>query len=150
MRGRPSPRGLTINAEQRDKLEATFWAVSTPTKVNTYRQFLNKDDLKNLLAVPTERVERVKEYFLSSGASDVKVSPYNDMLTVSMRVAEVERALATRISAFTHNERTGFRLLRASMGYSVPASLSGDVSMVDLLQFPRHNMELHLLQNLLM
>lgn len=128
---------LTIDAEQRDKLEAAFWAVSTPTKVNTYRQFLNKDDLKNLLAVPTERVERVKEYFLSSGASDVKVSPYNDMLTVSMRVAEVERALATRISAFAHNERTGFRLLRASMGYSVPASLAGDVSMVDLLQFPR-------------
>ncbi len=128
---------LAIEPERREKLETTFWAVSTPSKVDTYRKFLNKADLKGLLAVPSERVERVKEHFLAHGASAVKVSAYNDMLTVSMRVAEVERALATRISAFTHAERTEMRILRASTGYSVPVALAADVAMVDLLQFPR-------------
>lgn len=140
----PAPRdekmtlsvALSVAPSAREKLESTFWAVSNPKKPS-YGKYLSKEDLKDLLTVPAERVERVREHFLSNGASAAKASAYNDAITVTMPVAAVERALSTRISAFTHVEQTDFRILRASTSYSVPLALADDVAMVDLLQFPR-------------
>jgi len=139
----PAPRdemmtltvALTIAAERREKLERVFWAVSDPKKP-TYGSYLNKVELKEMLAVPEARVERVRQHFLSHGAESAKASAFNDMVTVAMKVEAVDRALSTRIAAFTHVERTGYRILRAATGYSVPMALADDVRMVDLLQFP--------------
>jgi tripeptidyl-peptidase-1 len=127
---------LTVAPEARAALEKVFWAVSDP-KNPKYGQHTTKAALKQTLAVPSYRVSRVQEHFLTHGASSAVASAYDDMLTVKMPVAAVERALQTTISAFTHIERPDVRILRASAGYKVPLALSDDIAMVDLLQFPR-------------
>ena len=127
---------LRVHPERRSKLEKVFWAVSDLNS-NSYGKYLTKTEIKELLAVPMDRVERVKAHFRSNGAKSVHLSAYNDMLTVKMAVADVERALSTKIGAYTHLERDYVRILRASTTYKVPIEIANDVAMVDLLQFPR-------------
>ena len=82
---------VVLQAPGRDALEKTFWAVSTPTNP-AYGQHKKLDEIAAILAVPQERVDRVKAHFGS--ATSLTLSPTRDMLKVRIPVAAAERALA--------------------------------------------------------
>ena len=125
---------VVLQAPGRDALEKTFWAVSTPTNP-AYGQHKKLDEIAAILAVPQERVDRVKAHFGS--ATSLTLSPTRDMLKVRMPVAAAERALACELHAFDHPSKPGKLLVRASTHYSLPSSLADDVVMVgELMQFP--------------
>lgn len=142
--GKPAPGtqmkltvALKIEAAQRAELERTFWAVSDPRN-ERYGKHLTVDEVTEILEVPSARVERVRMHFARSGAIRTKVNPNRDMITVTLPVAAAELALETKIHEFEHKERKGVKIMRASAGYSLPASIADDVVMVgELLQFPR-------------
>ena len=125
---------VVLQAPGRDALEKTFWAVSTPTDP-AYGQHKKLDEIAAILAVPQQRVDRVKAHFGS--AASLTLSPTRDMLKVRMPVAAAERALACELHAFDHPSKPGKLIVRASTHYSLPSSLADDVVMVgELLQFP--------------
>lgn len=125
---------LAIASEKRALLEKTLFDVSDPDSA-TYGQHLGHNELKALLAVPTEQVSRVQAFFAEGRST---LSPHGDVLTVTMRAGAVERALQTKLAFFEHSQQRSTRIIRASSTYSVPAPLAADVTMVgELLQFPR-------------
>lgn len=128
---------LAVEPSAKSSLEATFWAVSDPKNAR-YGQHLSQAQLKTLLAVPEARTERVRAFFSSLSTSATAMpNKYGDSITLTLPVADVERALTTSIGAFTHTERPDVRILRATSGYSLPAAIAADVQMVgELLQFP--------------
>ena len=129
---------LVVEPAARDALEAAFWAVSEPESTR-YGQHLNVPALKDLLAVPRSRMERVRDYFLTLGASEATPSPFDDVLTVRIKAADAERALQTSLGAYVHTLRPDVgHIIRASTRYSLPTNLARDVSMIgELHQFPR-------------
>ena len=128
---------LEIAPEKMEALEATFWAVSDP-KDERYGKHLTKSELRTLLDMPTERVARVSDFFMTHGAHSAVASDFKDTVTVTAPVAAIERALQTNIGAFTHRQRANVRILRAQTSYSLPVELDSDLKMVgELLQFPR-------------
>lgn len=95
---------LSLEPKKRDALEAAFWAVSTPTNPR-YGQHYSVAAIADLLGVDAGKVDRVKDFFVTAGALEATASPFNDVLTVRIRVADAERALRTTIGAYTHRER---------------------------------------------
>jgi len=127
---------LKVEDEQRAKLEQIFWDVSDPQHAK-YGQHLTRDEITKVLDVPQSRVDLVKEYFMSAGATSVEVNPNNDMLTVTMNAAKVESALETKLGMFTHSE-SDISIVRAQGSYHLPEEVHEHVALVgDLLQFPR-------------
>ena len=127
---------LKVDDEARANLETIFWEVSDPDHEH-YGQHLSLEELAQVMNVPSSRVDKVKQYFLSHGATSVVVSPTNDMLTVHMPVVKLETALRTTLSKFTHKERPAVSVVRASAPYSLPEDIAKEVTMVgELLQFP--------------
>uniref|UniRef100_A0A7S4Q8B6 subtilisin n=1 Tax=Alexandrium monilatum TaxID=311494 RepID=A0A7S4Q8B6_9DINO len=128
---------LRLDEGRREELERTFWEVSDPTHPR-YGRHLNSEALAKLLAVPEERAERVRSYFLAAGAREAAASPSRDMISVVMPVRVAEAALQTTLHLYSHKERRQTQIVRASAGYSLPADIARDVMMVgELLQFPR-------------
>lgn len=137
---------LRVDEDRRSELEKKFWEVSNP-KHEDYGKYLSTSEITEILAVPQERVQKVRAYFMNAGAKSTVVAPNQDMLTVIASVATAEAALNTTLHYFSHNERTHVRILRASHHYWLPADIAEHVSMVgELLQFPR--LRLKKLQNL--
>jgi tripeptidyl-peptidase-1 len=127
---------LKVDDEAQVNLEEIFWKVSDPDDVN-YGQHLSLEELAQVMNVPLKRVEKVKNYFLSHGATSVKVSPTKDMLTVQMPVTKLETALRTKLDKYTHKEHKKVSIVRASRPYSLPEEIASEVVMVgELLQFP--------------
>ena len=127
---------LRLDDKARSDLESIFWKVSDPDHKD-YGKHLSLEELTKVLAVPSSRVEKVSKYFEKMGASEIKVSPTGDMLTVHMPVPKLETALNTKIGKFTHKEHTKMSVLRASTTYSLPEEIANDVAIVgELLQFP--------------
>ena len=85
---------LKVDDAARANLETIFWEVSDPDHEH-YGQHLSLEELAQVMNVPSSRVDKVKQYFLSHGATSVVVSPTNDMLTVHMPVVKLETALRT-------------------------------------------------------
>jgi len=128
---------LKVDQAKRALLEKTFWEVSDP-KHEKYGQHMTVDDITKLFDVPQERVDAVVEYFKKSGATTVEVNPNKDMITVKMAAADTEKALRTKLGFFTHSERSGMRIVRASGHYHLPDDIAPHVSLVgEMLQFPR-------------
>ena len=130
---------LHIAQAGRDALEAAFWAVSDPDSTS-YGRHLNIEKIRDLLAVPADRVERVRDFFREYGAVEIEVGPFNDVLHVRMAAWDVERALETKLGAFVHSSRPemGGTLIRARARGSLPDHLAADVDIVgELHQFPR-------------
>jgi len=126
---------VRVDEGRRTALERVFWEVSDPDHAN-YGKHLSRDEITELLAVPEERAERIRSYFVSQGATEAIVSPNRDMITVTMPVAAVEAALHTSIHVFGHNHHK-VQITRASTGYSLPVDVAKDVLLVgELLQFP--------------
>jgi len=121
----------------RKALEQLFWQVSDPTHAK-YGEYLSIASIADVLAVPKERVQRVRDHFAAAGAQ-VSVSPYGDALTLTMRAADADAALATDLFWFKHKHHAQApRIVRAASSYSLPPSIASDVLMVgELLQFPR-------------
>jgi len=128
---------LRVDEGRRADLERVFWAVSDPQHPR-YGQHLSLEAVTELLAVPEERVERVRSYFLRAGAHEAATSPNRDMISVTMPVAIAEGALQTTLHTFVHKERQETQIVRASASYFLPADVAMDVTMIgELLQFPR-------------
>lgn len=127
---------LKVDPAARAALEAIFWEVSDPDH-EKYGQHLSLEALAQVMAVPSTRVEKVKQYFLNQGATSVVVSPTKDMLTVHMPVIKLETALRTKLSKFVHKSHHKVSVVRASTPYSLPEEIANEVEMVgELLQFP--------------
>eukprot|EP00421_Protoceratium_reticulatum_P041138 CAMPEP_0168449620 /NCGR_PEP_ID=MMETSP0228-20121227/47695_1 /TAXON_ID=133427 /ORGANISM="Protoceratium reticulatum, Strain CCCM 535 (=CCMP 1889)" /LENGTH=585 /DNA_ID=CAMNT_0008464173 /DNA_START=43 /DNA_END=1800 /DNA_ORIENTATION=- len=132
----PLTVAIRVDEDRRAMLERAFWEVSDPRHPN-YGQHRSIKEITELLAIPEERVERVRARFLAAGAASAIVAPNRDMISIGMAVSAVEALLETTIHVFGHMHVQGTRVLRASRGYSLPADLAEDVVMVgDLLQFP--------------
>jgi len=128
---------LKLDPTRHAALESTLLSVSDP-KSSEYGEHKTHAQIKDILAVPQEQVERVRQFFKGEGALAVEESPTSDMLTVAMRVADVEHALQTSLHVFSHRETPSVKIVRAKSQYSLPAELAKDVTVVgELLQFPR-------------
>jgi len=128
---------LRLDVSRRADLERVFEEVSNPDHEN-YGKHLTIERITELLAVPSEQVERVRSHFVTAGATEAIVAPNRDMITVTMPVAVAEAAMLTKIHFFTHKKHLNApRILRASRAYHLPLTIADDVSMVgELLQFP--------------
>lgn len=132
---------VRLDDDRRSELERVFWEVSDPSH-ERYGKHLSIDEITQLLAVPPARAERVRSYFLSAGAKEATVSPNRDMISVTMPAEVAEASLQTRLHFFSHDEHQHARIVRASTGYALPASIAKEVLMVgELLQFPRLRMK---------
>jgi len=86
--------------------------------------------------VPKAQIDRVTDFWKLNGAAAVEVHPAKDTLTVAISVADVERALSTRLATFAHSNSPAL-IVRATQTYSLPADVAADVTMVgELHQFP--------------
>lgn len=132
---------LKVEDDRRAMLEKTFWEVSDP-KHEKYGQHLTTNDITELLDVPQPRVDAVLKYFEEAGGVDptwsYSVAVNKDMITLGLPAAVAEKALKTKLGFFTHSERSGRRIVRASTAYYLPENISSHVELVgELLQFPR-------------
>jgi len=127
---------VRIDEDRRAALEQKFWEVSDP-KNDNYGQYLSRDQVTELLAVPQDRVERVSEYLSGHGCTDIKVAPQQDIVSVECPASAIEAALNTKLHFFTHKEQPEIEIVRASEHYHLPEHMLTDVTMVgELLQFP--------------
>jgi len=128
---------LTVESERRSALEVTLLAVSDPRSPD-YGKHKSHAQIKEILAVPATRIARVRDFFKSHGAIAIEEAPTSDVLTVAMRVADVEKALATTLKTFSHTDASDVKIVRASSSYSLPAEVAKDLTMIgELVQFPR-------------
>jgi len=128
---------LRVDTDRIAELERVLYEVSDPDQ-EKYGQHLTQQDVTALLAVPQERVEQARAYFVAAGADEVAVAPNSDMLTVTMSAAAAEAALNTRLHTFQHSEHASAAIVRAGAPYYLPAKVAEHVTMVgELLQFPR-------------
>jgi len=137
----PTEQSLTftvavrVDEERRAALEKVFWEVSDPDNIQ-YGNHLTLENVTELLAVPLERSNLVRNYFLDAGATSASVAPSRDMITVTMPVSAAEAALSTTFHVFGHNHHKT-QIIRASAFYGLPRTVAEHVIMVgELLQFP--------------
>ena len=122
---------IAVEPDARAKLESIFWAVSEPES-ERYGRHLSIEAIADVLAVPEARVARVRSFFHEHGATEVIASPYNDVLSVRMSCANVERALQTSLGAYEHVERPEVgAIIRATQSYSLPDAIASDVRAPD-------------------
>jgi tripeptidyl-peptidase-1 len=128
---------LKIDDDAAKNLETIFWAVSDPDHAD-YGKHLTIEQVRDVLAVPDQRVEKVSAFFREHcGPASVTVAPHRDVLGVDCAVPDLERALETKIASFVHKERPSVKVLRAAKTYSLPADIAEEVVMVgELHQFP--------------
>jgi len=135
---------VRVDDGPRAALEQLLWEVSDPDHDN-YGRHLSIDAVTELLAVPLERVERIRDHFLAAGAVTAEVAPNRDMIRVAMPASAAESCLETRLHFFSHREHSAVRIIRASRSYSLPSVVAQDVLMVgELLQFPMLHPKLNL------
>lgn len=128
---------LRVDENRRAELERIFWEVSNPKHAN-YGKYLSLDEVTNILGIPQQRVDLVKNYFEQEGAT-LALAPNKDMMTVTMSVATAEKLLNTSFFYFTHPAHKGRPIMRAFQ-YHLPEHVSREVTMVgEILQFPRVN-----------
>lgn len=127
---------VRIDDDGRAALEQKFLEVSDPKSAN-YGQYLSRDEVTEMLAVPRDRIERIQEYLSGHGCTDIKVAPQQDVVSVECPVSAIETALDTELHFFTHPEHSDVQIVRASQHYHLPDHMTRDVTMVgELLQFP--------------
>ncbi len=130
---------VRVDVAGRDALERDFWAVSDPGH-ERYGHHLSVHEIRDRLAVPRARTERVRLFFARAGATSIDVNPFGDMMTVRLSVDAADRALHTDILEYFHVEKPTVRIFRASSRYSLPAKIATDVSLIgELLHFPALN-----------
>ena len=101
-----------------------------------YGNHKTTDEIAEILAVPKVQISRVVDFWKLNGAAAVEVHPTKDTLTVAISVADVERALSTRLSTFAHANSPA-HIVRATQSYSLPVEIAVDVAIVgELHQFP--------------
>jgi len=139
----PSDKVLTltvamrVEAAARTELERLFWEVSDP-KSEKYGAYRNLDEITQILAVPKESVQVVRQHFLTAGAISAESAPTGDMITVVTPVHAAEVALNTTLHTFVHSEHEKVTIIRAATHYALPGGVAERVNMVgELLQFPR-------------
>jgi len=127
---------VRLDEEQRADLERTFWEVSDPKHAN-YGKFLSRDEVREMIDVPQDRLERIQDYLTSHGCTDINTASQRDVVSVACPVSAIETALDTKLHFFTHQEHTDTQIVRASQHYHLPEHVARDVVMVgELLQFP--------------
>jgi len=127
---------VRVDDDRRADLEKMFWEVSNPKHEN-YGKYLTRDEITQVLAVPSSRVERITNYVVAHGCTNAQIAHNQDVLSVACPVSAIEAALNTKLHFFTHQEHTDVQIVRASQAYSLPELMSRDIVMVgELLQFP--------------
>jgi len=133
----PLTVALKLPEGRRADLERTLLEVSDPTNAD-YGKHRTHAELKQILGVPADQVDRVRNFWKSAGAVAVEVSPTSDAMTVAISVASAEAALSTQLGQFSHPSMEKARIVRALAPVSVPSNLANDVLYVgELHQFPR-------------
>ena len=94
---------VRIDDDRRAELERMFWEVSDPKHAN-YGEHKSRDEITEVLAVPQNRVDRVRDYFASQGMTNLIVAPNRDIITATGPVSAVEAALDTQLHFFTDRE----------------------------------------------
>lgn len=128
---------LKIEEDAARNLEDIFWKVSDPDH-EEYGNHLSIEQVRDVLNVPKERVEKVASFFREHCGEDaVTVAPHRDVLGVDCDVSKLENALQTEIVQFSHKERPQVKVMRAAKPYSLPTDVAEHVVMVgELHQFP--------------
>lgn len=105
-----------------------MWQVSYPTSPS-YGKYLSTEQIGDMVAPPSERLERLFSWLRESGVSpdQCELSLHRDFLTVSLSVSSAESLLKTEFFDFVHS--SGKLLSRASV-YHVPLSLGSDLDFI--------------------
>lgn len=128
--------GLKVESENLANLEKIFWDVSDPDHAS-YGQHLSIEEVRDVLAVPSTRIEKVRAWLQGAGAERITLNPHKDMFEVDISAQHLERMLHTKLHEFSHKEHKNVVITRASAQYWVPSDISSHVNIVgELLQFP--------------
>jgi len=126
---------LKVGRKELMALEKTFFEVSDPDH-ERYGQHLSIEDVRDLLAVPEKRIQRVRTW-LEEHSGKVELNAHRDTFTVIMRHEDLERMVNTEIHRFVHKDSEKVSVYRAAKQYYVPIDISHEINMIgELLQFP--------------
>lgn len=123
-----APVRVTFALKQRnlDKLEAKFWAVSTPGSAE-YRQFLSRDEIITMIAPHSHDRTTVIAFLQEHGVTDI--IDRRDNLVAHTTAAVIEKMFDTKLYIFRHNESKK-EIIRQMGAYSLPTEILALVDMV--------------------
>jgi len=112
--------------------------ISTPTSKN-YGKFLSVDEIKDLIAPSSEKVDAVLKFLASFGVTgeNARVSKVNDMVHARVPATVAAEMLGTEFAKFTSTKSSKINLIRATKPYSLPSEIAEIVNLVDdIVRFP--------------
>ena len=116
--------------------EGVFEAVSTPGNP-MYKQYLNVDQVTEMLAPEQESVDAVVYLLAQYGITEHSINRNRDMITAEIPVHAAEKMFETELAEFEHATMSEHTMVRATKGYSLPAVVAEHVAFVEpLLRFP--------------
>ena len=128
---------LKRTVSQRQQIEKKLLEVSKPDSPS-YGHHLSKNEVQQQFFIPSESQQIVEKYLISQGIKNFRISPLNDLVFVTMTLAEAETVLNTKFAAFHHNFFTEDRILRITKPYYLPEEVAQVVSLVDdIIRFPK-------------
>ena len=116
---------VALNVQELERLEAKFWAVSTPGS-SEYGSFLEPAEIVNIIKPSQADHDKVVAFF---AASKAQVTSHKDSLLVECTVAEAEQLLSTQLFGFTHS-KSGRRVTRQWGAYSIADAIDAQVHFV--------------------
>lgn len=131
------PVKMLVGLKQRnlDKLEAMFWAVSTPGS-DEYRNFKTQAEIMSVIAPAAEDVKTVQAWLVANGVEPKNIKNLGDAFEVKTTVQVAERLANTQLHMWT-NEKTGKKLARISGTWGIDEEVNEVVDMIEgLTEFP--------------
>eukprot|EP00455_Lapot_gusevi_P009575 TRINITY_DN1428_c0_g1_i3.p1 TRINITY_DN1428_c0_g1~~TRINITY_DN1428_c0_g1_i3.p1 ORF type:complete len:545 (-),score=221.21 TRINITY_DN1428_c0_g1_i3:160-1794(-) len=141
---RPAPDQLievhiAVKQQNLDVLEKTLFEVSDPANVEHYGKHLTWEQVNDLVAPKAESVRAVRQWLERHGAdvTQIKSTPNEDFISVTMPVATAEAMLHAEYHHFVHAV-TGHTVMRMDRCYSVEAEVAHHIDFVaPSVRFPR-------------
>ncbi|DAZ99182.1 TPA: hypothetical protein N0F65_008215 [Lagenidium giganteum] len=126
---------IALHPEDWDTLERRLWEVSDPTH-HQYGRHLSRDEANALTQPSSRSLAAVTAWVESFAAGQHSFSPTSNMLSVPVKVSDVERELATQIHEFEHVDRPSRHILRASSSVAVPEHLHQHIAYLSVNAHP--------------
>jgi len=125
---------LRHEASDVEKLKLKLAQVSDPRSPQ-YKEYLTLAQVGQMVPISESKIEAVRSFF-GDAMAEMRLTPNKDIMSIVIRVKDVERLLLTDIIRFVHLD-TQMTVLRANASYSLPQSVAEVVYTIgDLLHLP--------------
>ncbi|KAJ6495229.1 subtilisin-like protein [Mycena sanguinolenta] len=108
-------------------LQAETLAISDPSNAQ-YGQWFSVDDALAFAAPTSATTSAISAWLSSAGIASTSVSPANDLLQITVSVAQANALLSAQFAPYTHTA-SGSTIIR-TLSYSLPSSIQAHVQFV--------------------